>query len=370
MKHILAILTLSIIVVAGCSTDKNAQLKQLKAERDAIDAQIAQLEKEIGQNGDKVIQEKKTYVQVAQIQPQTFKHFIEVKGTVVSDNNVLVPAEMPRVVTSIKVKEGQNVSKGQLLATIDDAAIKSQILPLQTSLELTTTLFERQKRLWEKEIGSEVQYLQAKTAKESLEQQIDALEVQLAKTRIYSSLNGMVDEILMKEGEMASPGKSGIRVVGTGNLKIKANISEKYYGDVKKGDVTTIQIPNQNVDFEKPIFAVEKAINPANRTFGIDIRPPHNIKLSPNMLAVVTVNDYSKESAIVVPQNIVQTDNNGSFLFVVEEKDGGTFAAKRIVSTGKSYKGKVEILKGLNNGDQLITSGYQNVSNGQKVTLQ
>lgn len=370
MKHILAILTVSLIVAAGCSTDKTAKLKELKIEKNKIDAQIAQLEKEIIQSGGVVELENKTYVQVAQIQAQTFNHFIEVKGTVISDNNVLVPAEMGGVVTSIKVKEGQNVTKGQLLATIDDAMIQSQLAPLETQLELVTTVYERQKRLWEKEIGSEVQYLQSKTNKQALEENIKALKVQLSKTKIYSPLNGLVDEIKMKEGEMAAPGKSGIRIVGTGNLKIKANISEKYYGDVKKGDVTHILIPNQNLDFEKPIFAVEQAINAANRTFGIDIRPPHNIKLSPNMLAVVTVNDYTNENAIIVPQNIVQTDNKGSFLFVVEDKDGGKYALKRIVTTGKSYKGKVEILKGLNDGDQLITTGYQNVSNGQKVTLQ
>jgi RND family efflux transporter MFP subunit len=370
MKNIIAILTLSVFVAAACSTDKTTQLKQLKAERDQINAQIAQLEKELSGSGEKVTHVNKTYVKVVPIQPETFKHFIDVKGTVVSDNNVMTPVEMPGVVTSIKVKEGQNVSKGQLLATIDDAMIKSQLAPLETQLELATTVYERQKRLWEKEVGSEIQYLQAKTNKEALEQNIEALKVQLSKTKIYAPLNGLVDEIKMKEGEMAAAGVSGIRIVGTGNLKIKANLSEKYYGSVKKGDNTTIKVPSQNVDFEKPIFAVEMAINPGNRTFGIDVRPPHNVKLSPNMLAVVTVNDYTKEEAIVVPQNIVQTDNKGSFLFIAQEKDGKTTAVKRDVLTGKSYKGKVEILQGLSAGDQLITSGYQNVSNGQIVSVQ
>jgi RND family efflux transporter MFP subunit len=370
MKKIIAILTISVFVAAACSTDKTAQLKQLKAERDQINAQIAQLEKELSASGEQVIIENKTYVEVAQIQPETFKHFIDVKGTVVSDNNVMTPVEMPGVVTSIKVKEGQSVSKGQLLATIDDAMLKSQLAPLETQLELATTVYERQKRLWEKEIGSEIEYLTSKTNKEALEQNIDALKVQLSKTKIYAPLNGLVDEIKMKEGEMAAAGVSGIRIVGTGNLKIKANLSEKYYGEVNKGDIAKIEIPNQNVDFEKPIFAVAKAIDAANRTFGIDIRPPANIKLSPNMLAVVTVNDYTIKDAIVVPQNIVQTDNKGSFLFIVQEKDGNTITVKRDVLTGKSYNGKVEILQGLNAGDQLVTAGYQNVSNGQKVTLQ
>jgi membrane fusion protein (multidrug efflux system) len=370
MKKIFAILTLSVFVVAACSTDKTAQLKKLKAERDQISAQIAQLEKELGDTGEKVVQEKKTYVEVAQIQPQVFQHFIDVKGTVVSDNNVMVPAQRDGLVLSVKVKEGQSVKKGQLLAKLDDSPIRSQMMPYTKQLELAKTVYERQKRLWEKEIGSEIDYLAAKTNKEALEETVAAYELEISKTSIYSSLNGIVDEIMMKEGEMAGAGKSGIRIVGTGNLKIKANLSEMYYGSVKKGDNTIVKVPSQNVDFEKPIFAVEKAINPANRTFGIDVRPPHNVKLSPNMLTVVTVNDYTKEEAIVVPQNIVQTDNKGSFLFIVQKKDGQSVAVKRDVLTGKSYKGKVEILQGLSAGDQLITSGYQNVSNGQKVTLQ
>src|SRR6056297_980528 len=173
MKNILTILIVVVLAGTACTTDKNEKLKDLKAERDKLDAQITSLEKELKADGNLKKHENKTYVKIEEIKPVTFNHFVEVKGNVESDNNVFVPAEMPGIVESVKVKEGQMVKKGQLMAKLDDDQIQSQIKPLKTQLELATTVYERQKRLWDKEIGSEIQYLQAKTNKEALEQQIE-----------------------------------------------------------------------------------------------------------------------------------------------------------------------------------------------------
>ncbi len=370
MKNILTILTIIVLAATACSTDKNEKLKDLKAERDKVNAQITSLEKELKADGSLEKHENKTYVKLRELKPVTFRHYVEVKGNVESDNNVFVPSEMPGIVERVIVKEGEKVKKGQLLAKIDDDQIQSQIKPLKTQLDLATTVYERQKRLWEREIGSEIQYLQAKTNKEALEQQIESIYEQLEMTKMTSPITGMVDQIMMKEGEMAAAGKSGIRVVGTGDMKIKANVSDSYYGQIKKGDTAKVKIPSAGTNFERPIFAVAKAIDAGSRTFGIDIRPPKNLDISPNMLAIVTVNDYTSRNAITVPVNLVQTDEKGKFLFVAKHKDGKTIAVRRNVVTKKSYKGKSEVLDGLSAGDKIIVSGYQDVANGQEITVQ
>lgn len=369
MKNILVTLV-ALVALTACSSDKNETLRNLKAERDKISTEIAKLEKELASEGKLQVHENKTYVTINEVHPKTFRHYVEVKGNVESDNNVMVPAEMPGIVTSVAVKEGQSVAKGQLLATIDSDMIVKQIEALTTQLELATTVYERQKRLWEKEIGSEIQFLQAKTNKESAEKQLEILNRQLEMTRITSPLSGMVEQIMLKEGEMAAAGVSGIRIVGTGDLKIKAKLSESYYGHITKGDSAQIKVPAADATFTSNVFAVTKAIDAGSRTFGIDIRPPAHLPLMPNMLAVVTVNDYTAKNAIAVPVNLVQTDGSGKFLFVVSEIDGKTVANRRNVKTNKTYKGKVEIIEGLKAGDKIIVSGYQNVSDNQTVTVQ
>lgn len=369
MKRIVFFIPLALLILSSCSTDKNEQLRNLKAQRDDLNARISQLEKELASSGELVKHENITYVNTKLVKPAEFNHYVEVQGTVESDDNVFVPAEMPGIVVKVLVKEGQAVKKGQLMAKLDGDLIQSQIDAIQPQLDLVTTVYERQKRLWEKEIGSEIQYLQAKTNKASLEKQIVALNKQLEMTEITSPIAGTVDKIMMKEGEMAAAGMSGIQVVGTGSLKIKANLSEAYFGEVKKGHKAKVEIPAVDLEFEQPIFAIAKVIDPGSRTFGVDIRPPHNVTLSPNMLAVITVKDYTNENALVVPQNLVQSDGQNKFLFVVEKKDNKTIARRKKVETGKDYKNNVEILSGLKAGDQLIVAGYQDASNGQQVTV-
>jgi membrane fusion protein (multidrug efflux system) len=363
------LIAVAVFIGTSCTTDKAEQLRELKSEREKITAQISQVERELAQEGKLDEHVNKTYVKTKQINAGNFKHYVEVKGTVESNNNVFVPAEMSGIVTRVLVKEGQQVTKGTLLAQLDDELIVRQIDALKTQLELATTVFERQKRLWEKEIGSEIQFLQAKTNKESAERQLDVLKKQLEMTKIISPLSGMVDQITLKEGEMAAAVQSGIRVVGLGDMKIKAKLSESYLGQISTGDTAQVAIESIDADFFQPVFAVEQVIDMGSRTFGIDIRPPHGLKLTPNTLAVVTINDYNKTHAMVVPVNVVQTDNEGSFLFVVDNQKGESVAVRRNVKPGKKYKGEVEILDGLKAGESIIIEGYQNVSNNQVVTL-
>lgn len=369
MKKLIILATV-VTILTACSSDKNETLRNLKAQREQLNAQIVKLESELAADGNLQVHVNKTFVSVLDIKPQTFRHYVEVKGNVESDNNVFVPAEMPGIITGVAVKEGQTVQKGQLLASIDDDIIERQIEALKTQLELATTVYDRQKRLWDKEIGSEIQYLQSKTNKESAERQLDILQKQLQMTRITSPITGTVDQISLKQGEMAAAGVSGVRIVGTGDLKIKAKLSEAYYGQVLKGDTAHVSVASANADFKVPVFAVSKSIDAGSRTFSVDIRPPHKLSLMPNMLAVVTINDYTKKNSIVIPVNIVQTDNHGKFLFVVQEKDGQFIALRRNVKTNKTYKGKVEVVAGLQLGERIILTGYQDVSNNQAVTIQ
>jgi RND family efflux transporter MFP subunit len=298
-----------------------------------------------------------------------FKHSFETQGNVESENNILVPAQSQTLVTAIYVKEGDRVSKGQLLAKSDGSILEKSIAALKVNVDLTNTIYEKQKRLYDQEIGSEIQYLSAKSSKEGLEKQMAALQEQLKLTRIISPINGTVDEVNLKVGESAMFG--GIRVVQLSALKVKAAISEKYIASVHKGDEVKINFPDLDTIIYKKIESVSQVINPDNRTINIEFSLPSGIKdLKPNMISVLSITDYVNENASVVPQKIIQRKGDEEFLFVAE-KDGDNWkAVRRIITIGQTQNGKAEVLSGLKTNDKLIIYGYQNLSDGQLVRVQ
>jgi len=370
-SKLLTIFIIGLLLASCGQSDKVAQLEALKAERDKLNEQINELKKEIQSEGKTEISNEKTVnVKIQELKPSEFNHYIKVQGNTESDYNIFVPAETQGIVKRIYVEEGDRVSKGKLLAELDGAIYEKGIEELQLALDLATTVYERQKRLWDQKIGSEIQYLQAKNQKESLEKKLVTTQEQYQLTKITSPINGTIDEIVIKEGEAAIPGMGAIRVVQLSSLKVTAQISETYIGDVKKKDKVKVLIAAVNNSFEQEIKSVSQVINPDNRTFSIEVKIPSSEKeIKPNMLAELMINDYSKKDAFVIPINVLQHTGEEYFVFVAEEENNKWIAKKKTVQMGKYYKNIVEIIDGVEAGDKIIVFGFQNLADGQIIQV-
>ena len=359
------------LMIASCSskTDKSGELKNLKKERDKLNIEIAKLEKDLSNNkvnGNEI----SIAVSVERMVADEFKHYLEVQGLVESDNNIMIPVQSSGLVRNIYVKEGDKVKKGDILAQIDSDIVERTIAEVKTGLDFAKTVFERQQRLWDQKIGSEVQYLKAKTDKESLERKLSTLEKQLEMTRVKAPIDGTIDEIVIKEGELAGAGMGAIRIVRVSDLTIKAALSEAYINDVRKGDVVNVNIPVLNKSYSQSITSVAKVIDPDNRTFSVELKVPQQAEgVKPNMLTVLTINDYTNDAAVTVPINILQNTGSRYFLFKAEQKNGKWYARKQFVKAGKYYNNIIEILEGVNAGDYVVTFGFQQLTDGQLLDI-
>jgi len=374
MRSTLLITAITLLLFAcGNDQDKQSELKKLEQQRDELNKQIEMLRAELAvesANHDEI----KKVVEIRQINAQPFRHYVKIQGMVESDNNILIPAQASGIVKRIYVKEGQNVQKGKLLAELDGAIYESQIKELETNLELATSLFKRQERLWNKKIGSEVQYLQAKVNKESLQQKLVTVTEQYRLTKITAPIDGTVDRILIKENEAAAAGMGTIRVVKQSALKITAKLSEVYQGRIKEGDSVGVEVPLLNTSFNSTVFAVSQVIDPNSRTFVIEISVPKTQDiLKPNMLVKLSINDYSNARALTVPLKAVQRTADASFLFVAKAANGNEddvrVAEKRLVKPGLYYENRLEITSGLEDGEYIIVNGFSDLANEEKVRL-
>jgi membrane fusion protein, multidrug efflux system len=368
------LLTITLLFIACASDkDKQSQLKELEQKRDDLNTQIEKLRAELAMETTSNKEIKKV-VEISQINYSPFQHFIKIQGNVESDNNILIPAQASGVVKKIYVKEGQSVHKGQLLAELDGAIYESSIRELETSLELATTIFKRQERLWEKKIGSEIQYLQAKTNKESLQQKLATVKEQYRLTKVTAPIDGSVDQIMIKENEATAAGMGTIRVVKLTDLKITAKLSEVYQGSIHKGDSVDVEIPLMNKTFKSRVSAVAEVIDPNNRTFIVEISVPKSLNnLKPNMLVRLSINDYANPAALTVPLQSVQKTADASFLFVanIEKESAGNIytAEKRFIKPGMYYENRLEIKDGLQNGEFVIITGFRDLADNEKVRL-
>ena len=371
MKQIFFALILTGILYScgSSSTDKKAELDKLKKDYIALGDQIKALETELAKSDTS--HEEGTLVSVMTIAPAPFKHFIEIQGKVESEQNIGVTSQMGGVVTSILVSAGQQVSKGQVLITTDASVIDANIETVKKNLEFATTLFEKQKNLWDQKIGTEVQYLSAKNQKESLEKQLNTLQEQRDMCNIKSPINGTIDEVMVKIGEMAIPGYPAIRVVNLANMKVTADVAENYSGKVRAGNEVIISLPDQGKEITKTITSAGKVIDPNKRAFPIEIRlgAAEQDEFFPNMVSVLKIQDYKNEEAILVPINVIQNSENGQFIFIAKTDGKKTTAEKITITTGLSYGGQIEVLSGLQADDQIISLGYQSLNAGQSVTI-
>lgn len=359
------------MLVSCTPPNDQAQLRRLELQRDQLNQKIDALKAEIAAGSGGISQpETVLTVSTAEVTRNSFQHFIQVQGAVESDNNILVAPQSSGLVKKIHVSTGDRVSRGQLLAELDGSILESSIAEVESGLSLASTVFERQKRLWDKNIGSEIEFLQAKNTKEGLEKRLATLREQLKMTKVYAPIDGIVDEVLLKEGEMAMAGMGAMRVVQLSNLKIEVDLSENYISRIKRNDPVKVSIPVIGKELELSVDAVSQVIDPDNRTFQIEIKIPRAAEgIKPNMLAVLTINDYTNPEALVVPINVVQETEMERFLFVAEKLNGDWIARKRIVSTGQTQDDMVEILSGLEAGEYVVTLGFQNLADGQKLAV-
>ncbi len=367
-KKILLIAIAGLFIIS-CGSDKKSKLDKLKLKYNDMAVQIKDLEKEIAKDEGKSI-DKVAEVVVTDLKKTNFDHYLEVQGRIDGEENISVSPKMMGVVTEIDVKEGQDVSKGQVLARVDDAVLRQQLVTLDSSLVFVTNLYNKQKKLWEQKIGSEVQYLTAKNNKESVENGIKSLKEQMDMSNIVSPINGTIEEIPIKVGQSVTPGvTTAFRVVNLSKVKVVADIAEAYSAKLKTGNIVKIGFPDLDKEITTKISFTSKFINTLNRTFFVEARLEDNNDESyrANMVAVVKVNDYHADSAITVPINVIQKIGGDNFVYKAE-KSANKFVARKVkVSIGQSYNGNTEILDGLKEGDKLITVGYQNLEDGQAL---
>ncbi|WP_411029592.1 efflux RND transporter periplasmic adaptor subunit [Spongiimicrobium sp. 3-5] len=361
------------LIAQGNLAAIRAKKSEISQQQKVLDGKAKLLDSAIAALDDS---KKLPLVTTFEAKAQKFDHFLELQGDVMTKQNVLIYPEMAGTLLRVYVKEGQKVSKGQLLASIDDGGVGSQLQQLKTQEELAKTTFERQKRLWEQKIGSEIQYLQAKATYEAQENAVKQLQSQLSKSSIRAPFSGIIDDVIQEQGTVvapAGPGSEVFRIVNLSDMYIEVEVPESYLGSVATGKDVKVFFPVLGDSVMTKVRQTGNFINPSNRSFKVEI-PVQNKKghIKPNLTARVQINDYTSDEAILIPQSIISENAEGDqYAYVALNEDGNNEAdAKRsIITTGKTQGDYVEILSGINEGDYVISEGARNVKNGQKVKI-
>ena len=345
--------------------DPAAQLAKLKEQKAQIEAQIAQLEKEAGAAP---VEQRIRTVGLTEIKPQVFRHFIDLQGKIEAEESVQATAKMPGTLTRILVKNGDAVRKGQLLAQIDDLMMQKSKAEIELQLATATEVFNRQKSLWDQKIGTEIQFIQARTQKEALEKSLETLKEQMNMTNIYAPIDGVVDVVILKAGQAIAPGVPLCNILNLRELKITGKVPDAYSAKVRTGDQVVVYFPDLEKEITTRVSYVSKSIDPMSRTFAVEAKLPSQSDYRANMIAVLKIIDYQRADAIVAPINVVQNAEDGEFVLVAEKTgDNKATARKTLIKTGVNYGGMVEIIQGLKKGDWLISTGYQEINNGEII---
>jgi membrane fusion protein (multidrug efflux system) len=350
---------------------KLKELETLKTEMATLSAKIKTTEDEIIKL-DPTRGIKPKLVATATLTPEGFNHYIDLQGVVSSKNiSYVAPRNgMGGYVKQLYVKAGQNVKKGQLIMKLDDQVLRQSIESIKTQLGLAKNIYDRTKNLWDQNIGTEVQLLSAKNNVEALENQIKTQEEQLKTFLVYADQNGVADIVNIRVGELfTGMGATGpqIQIVNNANLSINIEIPENYTGIIKPGAKVMVEVPAISKKFETKIDRIAQSINAASRGFTAECSIPNSTGLKPNMSAYTKILNHSNSKAMVIPINIIQTDEKGKYIYALQEKDGKKVAVKKAVIIGQLYDDNIEILSGLVSGDQIITQGHQNLYEGQLI---
>lgn len=385
MKKIITVCLVLILSSCGSGDQSNIEtvlaskdLKKIREKRLSLENEYNALSDQIKQL-DQAIHELDTTANIPLVttltaKSEVFNHFVELQGSVKTKENIIIYPEMPGILIDIYVKKGQKVSKGQLLASIDDGGLEQQVSQLEIQANLAQTTFERQKRLWDQKIGSEMAYLQAKSNYEAQNKAVKQLKIQLDKTRIKAPFSGVIDDIMTDEGSVVSPGQSPIiRIVNLNNMYIEADVPETYVKDITKNKTVEVEFPVLNKTMDATISQAGNFINPANRTFKVEVSVPNkdeNIK--PNMTAKIRINDYKNNTAILIPQGIISENASGQqYVFIVTNKteNNEVQTEKAIITTGKMQGDLIEVLSGIENGAEIIEEGARSIREGQIVKI-
>ena len=377
MKQSTLILTITLFFMAcgggekPVPTDlagKKALLVEKEAALNALQKEVTTLKAEI-ETIEPPKEKKRRLVSTIPVAKKDFQHFVDIQGTVQSDDYVNVTSEVPGRILQMNLKEGQSVRRGQLVATLDMEQVDKQIAELNKSLELAKDVYERQKRLWDQDIGSEMQFLQAKNSKERLEKSLETVQFQQTKAKVYAPISGVVEMVNLKSGEVAAPGVPILRILNTNKVKVVAAVPENYLQAVKKGEEVIIQFPALNMEKKARISRIGTTINPANRTFEVEVNLANGKGLfKPNLLAQMMINDISIKDAVTIPLVLLQQDVSGkSFVYVIEKTDNGDAAKKVFVETGDSYNDDIVVTKGLIGSEILIGEGSRGIAEGELI---
>lgn len=397
-KHIRTIFTITLVAfLAACGggkkdslatlNDKKTQLEKLKKERTKLDESIKKIQEEIAKIDGGVSAQKPKLVKLETINTGAFEHAIELQGKIDADNiSYVAPRGAPGMVRAVYVRQGQMVSRGQLLLKLDNAVQLQQVAlakqslgSLKTQIALEKSIYQRLKNLWEKGIGKEVDVIAQKAKIDALENQLAAgnQQVRVAQeaanlANVYADVSGVADVVNIRPGEtftgMSAAGPQ-IKIVNTSNLKVVGNIPENYLANVSKGANVEVSVPDLNKKINTVISFVGASIDPSTRGFVMEAKLPSDPQLKPNQIAVVRIKDYASNAALTVPVNTLQNDENGKFIFVAVNENGKLVAKKRQVNIGLLNGDRLEIKTGLNSGDKVITEGFQGVYEGQVLTL-
>lgn len=378
MKYILSTLILVLLTVA-CEPEqtgnplvaKQKLMKEKKTAMRALKVEIDQLQAEIDQLDTTNMEKPRRLVAVQKISREDFNRYVEIQAAVESDDMLKASSEMGGRIVHLAVKEGQNVRKGQLIARIDMESVDKQIAELDKALELANEVFERQDRLWKQNIGSEIQFLQAKNSKERLEKSMESLRFQLTKANVYAPNSGVIDQVLAEDGEMTSPGSPIVQILNTRRVKVVANVPEKYLNVIRKGATVDIKFPAIEVEQKARISMIGRTINPANRTFEVEVNlnNPKGI-FKPNLLSLMVIKDYEAKDQVTVPLELVQQEVSGKdYVFIKTDGGEGPMAKKVYVETGESYEGKIIVVNGLEGGEELIVEGARGLAENELIEV-
>lgn len=312
-------------------------------------------------------------VEAIQVKKSTFKHFIKVQGNVTTDENILIYPEFTGILTDLYVKEGDIVKKGQRLAKIDDGGLQNQLAEMKAQQALAKTRFERQERLWEQNIGSEIQFLEAQTAFEQVNNSVQQMQRQLDKSLIVAPFDGIIDDLLTEKGNVVAQNQNPIfRLVNNREMYVQANVPESYVGQIQQGSEALIRLRALGLEIDKPIDRVSSYIEDSNRNFRVRVNLPDSIdNLKPNLIATLRINDYTNQEAFLIDESVLQETASGEFfVYVLEDKDGKVAkSVYRKVTPGRSYQGEVEVLEGLKEGEIIVTEGARALKKGEKVRI-
>lgn len=379
MKKIILLTVLSFVLFA-CENKQNEQslenliatknIKALNDKKTVLQAEITKIEEALAKLD---VKKEEALVAVATLKDTVFSHYLDIQGNVDTRDNILVQPEFSGTLTALTVKAGQRVTKGQILGKVDDAGMSQQLASLESSYALAKTTFERQKNLWDKKIGSEIQFLQAQNQMTAAQKGVAQLKAQLSKTVIRAPFSGTIDDVFVEKGQVVAPSPQGLmRIVNLNNMFVSTSVPESYIGKLKVGDQVAVFLSSLNKTYNGKVRQIGNFINPNNRSFGIEVSLPNPENLlRPNQVAKLKIVDYVSKDAIVVPTGIIHEDGTGSnYVYVVEGSNGKTGIAKKVIVTvGKSSDNVTEILSGLNAEDIIVTEGVNSISNGMKLNF-